>query len=1243
MVVKDRVRGFAMRGASWLVLTSVLALLAHVASASGTYVPPAVISSASSVPAPGLAIYETDPVFDACGNIYTVQSGSVYSFPPNYQAVNGGQITEIPAGGGAVTVILPAAGPSYDTNSLAIDQAKSNLYVTEGAGGTSVFRIPIANCVPQTTQKSAISISNLGAVSYYWNGSAMAADAAGDVFIATNITCCGANTNELLEESPAGVGTGLLTDLAAPITSMVVDSGNNIYYVSAGALYELTYSSGGYSSTPVLFGGGYQTAIGVSLDNLGNMYVADSGKSKVAGTSAIFEIPYEAGTGLNANDQFIVAKDVAITGPAAIDSSGNLYYTNYYASDGGATILEVARGSGNLGAVAVGSTGATTLNVVFNETVKPASLGFVSSSRVISSGSGTTCAADTSYEAASTCIVSANFAPDAPGLSLGAFVMADSSGTDLATASIAGTGLGAGLTADPGTVTETGSGFKSPMSVALDASGDLFIADAGINSVWEVPEGSKTPIAIGSALNGPAGVAVDGSGNVYIADTGNNRIVEIPVVNGVLSASSQAVLISSGTKVAGSLLKEPAGVSLDALGNLYIADTDNNRVVFLPRANNWSPAGAFTLGSGFNKPLATTVTLAGLIYIADSGDGKVYSISYPTAAVGQTLVATGFNDPSALATDAAGDLFVVDKGNSRVLRIPNIAGTLATESALDVSLGIADPYGAAVDLKGNLYVSDNANAEAYVVTRTNSTQSFGKWNPNTTSDPASFQVENSGNQALTFDTPYFTASGDTSDFSLLSSESQACSSGGNVAAGASCTLEATFEPAALAAYSETLELMSNAKNAAAPEVVFTGTGATTVATTTTLKITSPSGTPYFGETIALEASVAASAGVPTGSVALLVDGVQSAIGTLTNGTALFSLPNGLTGGSHTLQSAYQGAQTSFVVFSRSESPVETIEVSQVATATTLSFATLYTNPPSQPAKTSITLTATVTPANGGIPTGTVDFVVGDSAGGTVTEQAILAAAGGGVFQASYVYTLPQSLPTGVSYDVISIGASYLGNVNYSGSKSAVQSFDLSPVGGSAVVTVSGTGLTPTSALTFTNTSYGGWTGVVGYQCLSSSLPANAICVFSPGQVAVEASTSYAPYPLATTQLTVLVNNPPNSPAQSSLRWWVGALTGLLLLWARRRTKREIWKFAVLLFGAILCGISAGGLIACNSSVKFVTPPGASTVTVIASADPYTEGSTSATQTCGIDKTTGQPSPTQPPCSQQIFQITLTVP
>jgi sugar lactone lactonase YvrE len=1241
MFGNDLIKGWTRRTVSLFTLAVIVAMGLPFAAKAGTNVPPVVITNSITVNASGLATNQAAIALDACGNIYTIASP-------------GGVLSEIPAGGGTLSTILTGDGINYDVNSLWIDATKSNLYVTEGP--YNVYKFAITNCVLQTSSQTSFNIGNLGAVSYYWSASAVAADAAGDVFIGTNVSCC-SPANELLEENAtSSTGAVLLGNLANPIVSIAVDSSNNIYYASGGGLYELTYGSGSYSSTPIAFGSGYTSVVGVSFDAAGNLYVADQGTSgqyAINGyypplylSSTLYVIPNESGV-LNPADQYIITAGsgtsypVTLSSAVAIDPSGNLYSVT-----GSTSIYETTRDSANLGSEAVAGSGTGSLNVVFNADETPASF---TATGVFSNASTGSCSA-TSYTPGNSCTVNLNFVPTAPGAAFGVLVLADKSGNTLASANLSGTGLGAGLTSDPGAFASIGSGYKTPNSVALDAAGDIFIADSSANAVWEIAVGGTTPVSIGSGLKNPQGIAVDGAGNVYVADTGNNRIVEIPVVSGAVSTSALSVLVSSSASIAGSTLSSPAGVSTDAQGNLYIADTGNNRIVDLPHNEGWNLASAFTIGSGFSSPLASTVTASGLIYIADSGNGKIYSAPFASSGAGLTLVATGFNDPSALATDASGSLYVVDQGNMQVSRIPNVSGSLATASVFSVSTDIASPYGLAINPDGNLYVTDSVNALVYSVSRTNSSQSFGKWGPTTTSSALSYLIESAGNQSLTLNSPYYTSSGDIADFTESASSTNPCAAGGILAVGADCSLSATFTPPSDGSFSESLTFSSNATNGSVQQAAFTGIGATVATTTTALSVTSPSGSPYYGQAIDLSVSVVSVSGTPVGTVALQVDGTQAATTTLTNGIGTFSLANGLSGGSHTLQAIYEGGDTTYVTYGHSSSAVQTINVSTVSTTTTVAFTTQYSNPSSQPACpsagttcTGLSLTATVTPSEAGIPTGNVTFTITQSNGTIITQSVPLTAATGGLFQASYTYD-PSAPASGSNYYTVSVQAAYAGDTNFSGSTSAASApFYVSPAGGSVVVSASSASLTASvkssSTITFTPTSYGGWSGLIGFGCVASSLPANTRCVFSPGQIQVAANTTSANVYIPTVTVTVTVDQPPQTPTASSLVWWFAWPAGLLLFFARKRFARAAWAKVTTGLGIVFVAIAIMGLGAC-SNASFVTPNGNSTITVYADSSPYTAASVAAnspvTTTCPADD------PTNAPCSQQTFQINLAV-
>jgi len=215
-------------------------------------------------------------------------------------------------------------------------------------------------------------------------------------------------------------------------------------------------------------------------------------------------------------------------------------------------------------------------------------------------------------------------------------------------ATVAGNGTN-GYSGDDGPA--TGAQLYDPHGVALDKSGNLYIADQLNNRIRKVsPAGTITTVAgkgtagysgDGSAgtsaeLNKPQGVAVDAAGNVYIADT-DNHVVRKVALDGTIST-----LAGNGTRgysgdggpATRAALLYPKSLVLDAAGNLYIADTFNSRIRVVA-ANG------------------TITTVAGSGVLGDRGDGG------PAASAQLKF-------PSGVALDAAGNLYIADTQNSRI-------------------------------------------------------------------------------------------------------------------------------------------------------------------------------------------------------------------------------------------------------------------------------------------------------------------------------------------------------------------------------------------------------------------------------------------------------------------------------------------------------------------------------------------------------------------------------------------------
>jgi len=153
-------------------------------------------------------------------------------------------------------------------------------------------------------------------------------------------------------------------------------------------------------------------------------------------------------------------------------------------------------------------------------------------------------------------------------------------------------------------------------------------------------------------------VAVDAQGNVYVADTSNDRVLK-------LSAGGQLLAQRMG-------FNSPVGLAVDDQGNLYIADTFNDRVVKL------SPTGEqISACAGFDSPFGVALDLQGNIYVADTNNNRVTKLSSSGQPLAQ-LATSDLDHPSGIAVDTAGNIYVADTGNKRVLKLSASGQALAS-------------------------------------------------------------------------------------------------------------------------------------------------------------------------------------------------------------------------------------------------------------------------------------------------------------------------------------------------------------------------------------------------------------------------------------------------------------------------------------------------------------------------------------------------------------------------------------
>ena len=307
-----------------------------------------------------------------------------------------------------------------------------------------------------------------------------------------------------------------------------------------------------------------------------------------------------------------------------------------------------------------------------------------------------------------------------------------------------------------------GAELFSPVAVALDKAGDLFIADANNFCVRKVTAstgiitnvaGTCTVsgysgdggLATNAELSFPAGVAVDGVGNIYIADTTNYRIRKVAAgTNVITTIAGDGTLGYSGDGGLAIYAEagRPLAVAVDSKGNVYFADAYSNRIREVNASSGVisTVAGGGTGGDGgpaiaasLYLPGAVAIDNAGNLYILDQNNAVVRKV---TAATGIITTVAGNNvwgfsgdggpatkaqiaDALGITVDAAGSLYIADTFNARIRRvtpagiITTIAGNgtqafsgdggPATTAALDA------PQGLVADSKGNLYIADTAN------------------------------------------------------------------------------------------------------------------------------------------------------------------------------------------------------------------------------------------------------------------------------------------------------------------------------------------------------------------------------------------------------------------------------------------------------------------------------------------------------------------------------------------------------
>jgi sugar lactone lactonase YvrE len=585
-------------------------------------------------------------------------------------------------------------------NSVALDSS-GNLYVADEINNT------IRKITPDGTVStlaglagSAGRVDGTGSVARFDRPTGVAVDGSGNIYVADyrnhlirRVSAAGAVTTIAGVGGLAGLqnGTGFMLNpvLFRNPTGAVVDAAGNVY-VSDSANNSIKKISPGGSTTllagsptstaGITNGQGsaarFHTPAGLALDGVGNLYVADSTNQTIRKISPSGDVSTYAGVatvrGSADGDRATATFDYP--SGVAVDGAGNVYVADY-----GNHVIRMISASGNV----------TTL---------------------------------------------------------------------------------AGTTGSPGGSDGVGSGarFKYPRDLALDASGNLYVADTGNHAIRKIAPGGLVQTWAGSTgnsgsadgggssarFNGPAGVSVDGSGNVYVADANNSTVRKITVAGVVSTVGGTAGSVGTADGVgATARFNYPTDVAVDASGNLFIADNRNHTVRkgSLPGSGGGDGGGGgggggggdgsdgsggtddSSVGSGFLlQPVGVTSDSAGNFYVCDTANHcikKITSAGVVTVLAGKsgssgsadgTGEAARFNSPIGISIDTLGNICVTDSGNSTIRKITGAgvvttfagtAGTSGTADGTGTAAQFSGPSGIAVNTtSGDLYVADSANA-----------------------------------------------------------------------------------------------------------------------------------------------------------------------------------------------------------------------------------------------------------------------------------------------------------------------------------------------------------------------------------------------------------------------------------------------------------------------------------------------------------------------------------------------------
>ena len=623
---------------------------------------------------------------------------------------NGGDPTIISAGATSFTMnTLVAAGSSYAISVGTQPYGISIGCTISNASGTVITDVTAVavNCAPVTPVKKTIAWC-------YHNPVAVAVDRTGNLFVVEG----GPSSVIKIPFRSGSYGTAntlaTQTDLIYP-AGIAVDGTGNVfvsdiasYDVGASSVVRQIPFSGGSYGTPIVIPAlGRGATPGIAMDATDNIFVGGE------------EIPFRGGTYgvptyLGLGGAFYLGFNTL-----SMDGAGNLFFYNVLFSNDFATrtneVVEYSYGNGSYGApVSIGSGFAYITGLTVDEAgnVFLDEMGDDSGSLTIQKiplgdgGYGIPVAVGT-ITTSNVYVPESNPAVDAAG---DVFV------ADSADNTVKEIPFSNGRYGMPTAVESSIS--APPRAVAIDAVGNVYLIDAS-NVIKEIPFNNDvyaTPITISSSFTIPTALATDAAGDVFVADSGNHTVVEIPSCS---SGCGTPIAVAAGVE-----LGYNSNLAIDAAQNLFFVSL--GAVMELP-FNGDIYAAPITIGSGFSTPERVEVDAGGNVFVADAGIAcnGVFCMEHPIPTVPATVyeiplvngsygapINLGLSAPPGslqdLVVDAADDIFVL---NGEVEEFPFENGSYGTPMVAESSS--SEPSALALDAQGRLYIVDADGIEQF--------------------------------------------------------------------------------------------------------------------------------------------------------------------------------------------------------------------------------------------------------------------------------------------------------------------------------------------------------------------------------------------------------------------------------------------------------------------------------------------------------------------------------------------------